>query len=98
MLDGIPGLPITVTFAATFVGAILIAVFAIVVGAFSSTHWGTVPNSAWAAVVYSVLFATIGAYVLNGWGLQFVNPSTPAAYGCVQPGTYFPVVLVYLLL
>jgi drug/metabolite transporter (DMT)-like permease len=39
----------------------------------------------WAAVVFIILFPTVGAYYLNAWALTRVSPSTVAIYIYLQP-------------
>ena len=39
----------------------------------------------WLAVLYIILFPTVGAYYLNAWALQRVSPSTVAVYIYLQP-------------
>jgi drug/metabolite transporter (DMT)-like permease len=39
----------------------------------------------WLAVIYIIIFPTVGAYYLNAWALQRVAPSTVAAYIYLQP-------------
>jgi drug/metabolite transporter (DMT)-like permease len=39
----------------------------------------------WLAVIYIILFPTVGAYYLNAWALQRVAPSTVATYIYLQP-------------
>jgi drug/metabolite transporter (DMT)-like permease len=39
----------------------------------------------WLAVIYIILFPTVGAYYLNAWALARVEPSTVAVYIYLQP-------------
>lgn len=39
----------------------------------------------WAVLVYTVLVQTVGAYYLNAWALERVEPSTVAIYTYLQP-------------
>ena len=44
-----------------------------------------VSGGVWLAVLYIILFPTVGAYYLNAWALQRVSPSTVAVYIYLQP-------------
>src|SRR5262249_17371688 len=46
---------------------------------------GAVPAGAWAWAVFVVLFATVGAYLLNSWALKRVDSSQVALFIYVQP-------------
>ena len=48
-------------------------------------HLQAVPVSVWLAVVFIILFPTVGAYYLNAWALTKVSPSIVAVYIYLQP-------------
>ncbi|HEX8651456.1 MAG TPA: DMT family transporter [Pyrinomonadaceae bacterium] len=51
----------------------------------SETALATAGVGVWLAVIYIIIFPTVGAYYLNAWALQRVAPSTVAAYIYLQP-------------
>jgi drug/metabolite transporter (DMT)-like permease len=51
----------------------------------SETALATAGAGVWLAVVYIIIFPTVGAYYLNAWALQRVAPSTVAVYIYLQP-------------
>ena len=53
--------------------------------AWGADELGSVPASAWLAVIYIVLIPTVGAYYLNAWALMRVAPSIVAVYIYLQP-------------
>lgn len=85
--------PITVAAWTFTFGAIVIAPL----GAFDLVHedWEAVPRSAWLALGYIILFATLGTYLLNNWALTKVTASTVAVYIYLQP--VVSAILAYLV-
>ena len=63
------------------------AVVSIPVGAYSvgSEHLQFAGTGVWLAVVFVIMFPTVGAYYLNAWALTRVTPSTVAVYIYLQP-------------
>lgn len=63
------------------------AAISIPVGAYfvRSEHLEAVGTAAWLAVLFIVLFPTVGAYYLNAWALTKVSPSIVAVYIYLQP-------------
>jgi drug/metabolite transporter (DMT)-like permease len=63
------------------------AVVTIPVGAYSlgNEHLRLAGTGVWLAVVFVILFPTVGAYYLNAWALTKVTPSTVAVYIYLQP-------------
>ena len=63
------------------------AVVTIPVGAYSlgNEHFRLAGTGVWLAVVFVILFPTVGAYYLNAWALTKVTPSTVAVYIYLQP-------------
>ena len=58
-------------------------------------QWTEMPTIAWFSIVYVVLGVTFLAYLLNAWGLKFVNSSVVSIYIYLQPviATSFAVIL-----
>ena len=52
---------------------------------FAKVAWGSLPASAWLAIIYVVLFTTFFAYLLNTWALKYINSSVVAIYAYLQP-------------
>jgi drug/metabolite transporter (DMT)-like permease len=50
----------------------------------------------WLAIIFIILFPTVGAYYLNAWALTRVTPSTVAIYIYLQPLFAFGVAPVLL--
>ncbi len=50
----------------------------------------------WLVLVYTVLVQTVGAYYLNAWALERVEPSTVAAYIYLQPLFAFALAPLFL--
>lgn len=48
-------------------------------------EWAKIPPFAWWSIVYVVLGTTFFAYLLNAWGLKFVNSSVVGIYIYLQP-------------
>lgn len=48
-------------------------------------EWALMPPFAWWSIVYVVLGTTFFAYLLNAWGLKFVNSSVVGIYIYLQP-------------
>jgi drug/metabolite transporter (DMT)-like permease len=63
------------------------ALVTIPVGAYSvgNEHLRLAGKGVWLAVVFVILFPTVGAYYLNAWALTKVTPSTVAVYIYLQP-------------
>lgn len=47
--------------------------------------WASLPSIAWLSIVYVVIGTTFLAYLLNAWGLKFVNSSVVGIYIYLQP-------------
>lgn len=74
------------------------SVLTIPLGAYSLSA-ETIQNTStgvWLAVLYIILFPTVGAYYLNAWALQRVEPSTVAVYIYLQPLIAFAIVPLVL--
>ncbi len=52
---------------------------------FASVSWSELSWETWASLSFVVLGATFSVYILNGWALQYVNPSVVGVYIYVQP-------------
>jgi drug/metabolite transporter (DMT)-like permease len=52
---------------------------------FASVSWSELNWEAWASLSFVVLGATFSVYILNGWALQYVNPSVVGVYIYIQP-------------
>lgn len=63
------------------------AVIALPVGAYVARgeHFENINGSIWLAVVFIILFPTVGAYYLNAWALTKVSPGIVAVYIYLQP-------------
>ena len=48
-------------------------------------HWSQLPSIAWFSIVYVIIGTTFIAYLLNAWGLKFVNSSVVGIYIYLQP-------------
>ncbi|MCA1621412.1 MAG: DMT family transporter [Acidobacteria bacterium] len=57
---------------------------------------GDVSLAVWLVLVYTVLVQTVGAYYLNAWALERVEPSTVAAYIYLQPLFAFALAPLFL--
>lgn len=51
----------------------------------AQTDFAAVGLGIWLVLVYTVLVQTVGAYYLNAWALERVEPSTVAVYIYLQP-------------
>lgn len=51
----------------------------------SGTDFSQIGVNAWLALVFIILFPTIGAYYLNAWALARIEPSIVAVYIYLQP-------------
>ncbi len=72
--------------------------FTVPVGAVSlaRTSLQSLTMAVWLAVLYIILIPTVGAYYLNAWALQRVEPSTVAVYIYLQPLIAFALAPVIL--
>lgn len=63
------------------------AAIAVPVGAYGirSEHFENVSGTIWLAVLFIILFPTVGAYYLNAWALTKVSPGIVAVYIYLQP-------------
>jgi drug/metabolite transporter (DMT)-like permease len=63
------------------------AVLMLPISAWSLAHqqWQAIPPRAWISLLVVIAGPTIGAYLLNAWGLKHADSSLVAAYVCVQP-------------
>lgn len=52
---------------------------------FANVSWSELSLETWASIAFVVLGATFSVYILNGWALQYVNPSVVGVYIYVQP-------------
>lgn len=68
------------------------------IGAFSLAHtdFSATTTTSWAAMLFIVLFPTIGAYYLNAWALARVSPSVVAVYIYLQPVIGFALAMIFL--
>lgn len=68
------------------------------IGAFSLSQidFSQITASSSAAMVFIVLFPTIGAYYLNAWALARVTPSVVAVYIYLQPVIGFVLAVIFL--
>lgn len=58
-------------------------------------QWEQLPQIAWFSIVYVVIGVTFLAYLLNAWGLKFVNSSVVGIYIYLQPvlATFVAIIL-----
>ncbi len=52
---------------------------------FIAIHWSTIPNSILFSMLYVIVGSTFLAYLLNVYGLKYVNPSVVSIYIYSQP-------------
>ena len=57
---------------------------------------GEVSLAIWLVLLYTVLVQTVGAYYLNAWALERVEPSTVAVYIYLQPLFAFALAPLFL--
>jgi drug/metabolite transporter (DMT)-like permease len=52
---------------------------------FSSISWSTIPSIIYYEIIYVIVFTTFFAYLLNTYGLQYMNPTVVSIYIYLQP-------------
>jgi drug/metabolite transporter (DMT)-like permease len=62
----------------------------------AQTGVGDISLAIWLVLVYTVLVQTVGAYYLNAWALERVEPSTVAVYIYLQPLFAFALAPLFL--
>jgi drug/metabolite transporter (DMT)-like permease len=82
--------PILERYSSQVVTALLLAYGAVGISLFGAAELlrsdlSTVPAEAWAWAAFAILFATVGAYMLNSWALKRVDSSQVALFIYVQP-------------